>query len=56
MFGRQSQSTDNFLLIAATTILVLALQHYFHANTEPQSNPRLANQRAVPAATVASGI
>jgi membrane protein len=56
MFGRRSQPTDNLLLIAATTILVLALEHHFQANTEPNPDPRLANQPPVRPDTLASEI
>jgi membrane protein len=38
MSGRRSDSTDNLLLIAATTILILTAQRYFPAN--PPRKPR----------------
>jgi membrane protein len=40
MSDRRSQHTDNLLLIAATTILVLTAQRYFQANTSEKSDPQ----------------
>ena len=40
MSGRRSEHTDNLVLIAATTLLVLTAQRYFQANTAPKSAPR----------------
>jgi membrane protein len=39
MFLRRSESTDNMLLVAATTILILAAQRYFQPNPRPKSYP-----------------
>jgi membrane protein len=39
MSGGRSQQTDDLLLVAATTILVLTAQRYFQANSLPISNP-----------------
>jgi membrane protein len=46
MSGRRSDHTDNLLLIAATTILVLTAQRYFQTAT-PQQPERPANSLAV---------
>jgi len=43
MSGQRSEQTNNLLLIAATTILILTAQRYFQANTHPKSQPRLAD-------------
>jgi membrane protein len=59
MFARRSPPTDNWLLIAATTIFVLALEHHLQADTEPNSDPRLAKDSLLanqPPAPRASGI
>jgi membrane protein len=45
MSGRRSDPTDNLLLIAATTILILTAQRYFQ-NTRPQEPERPANSPA----------
>ena len=45
MSGRRSDPTDNLLLIAATTILILTAQRYFQ-NTPPQEPERPANSPA----------
>ena len=37
MPGRRSTPNDNLLLIAATTLLVLALQRYFQKSPLPES-------------------
>ena len=39
MSGRRSLHTDNLLLIAATTILILTAQRYFQANTPRDPGP-----------------
>jgi membrane protein len=41
MPGRRSTPNDNLLLIAATTLLVLALQRYFQKSPLPESGPPL---------------
>jgi len=43
MSGQRSEQTNNLLLIAATTILILTAQRYFQANTHPKSQPQLAD-------------
>ena len=43
MSGQRSEQTNNLLLIAATTILILTAQRYFQANAHPKSQPRLAD-------------
>ena len=43
MSGRRSPPSDNLLLIAATTILVLTAQRYFRSNPRRKSDPPLAN-------------
>ena len=43
MSGQRSEQTNNLLLIAATTILILTAQRYFQANTHPKSRPQLAD-------------
>jgi membrane protein len=53
MSGRRSESTDNLLLIAATTILILTAQRYFQANTSRRSAAQLANSLAAPPADFA---
>jgi membrane protein len=49
MSGRRYEANNNLLLIAATTILILTLQHYFQTNPSqtdptPESDPRVAGQ------------
>ncbi len=46
MSGRRSQHNDNVLLIAATTILVLAAQNYFQAKSTRRPYPRVAEPAA----------
>src|SRR5665213_3693217 len=41
MSARRSGSTDDWLLVAATAILVLTLQRYFQANAPDRRDPRL---------------
>jgi len=43
MSGRRSLHSDNLLLIAATTILILTAQRYFQGNTSRRSDPQLAH-------------
>src|SRR6202048_3017714 len=43
MSGQRAEQTNNLLLIAATTILILTAQRYFQANTHPKSRPQLAD-------------
>jgi membrane protein len=43
MSGQRSEQTNNLLLIAATTILILTAQRYFQAKTHPKSQPQLAD-------------
>jgi membrane protein len=43
MSSRRSEQTDNLLLIAATTILILTARRYFQANPLRKSDPQLAN-------------
>jgi hypothetical protein len=37
MSGGRSNHTENLVLIAATAFLVIAVQHYFQADTPPSS-------------------
>jgi membrane protein len=48
MSGRRSEHTDNLLLIAAITILILTAQRYFQANTPRRSTAQRANSAAAP--------
>jgi membrane protein len=48
MSGRRSLHTDNLLLIAATTILILTAQRYFQANTLRKSQPQLTDPEVAP--------
>src|ERR1700730_14748194 len=43
MAGQRSEQTNNLLLIAATTILILTAQRYFQASTHPKSQPQSAD-------------
>jgi membrane protein len=47
MSGRRSTPSDNLLLIAATTILILSAHRYFQANTRPKSAPTPQNSPTV---------
>jgi membrane protein len=46
MSGERSEQTDNLVLIAATTILILTAQRYFQANTHRKSQPQSADPAA----------
>ena len=48
MSGGRSQQTDDLLLVAATTILVLTAQRYFQANSLPISDPAPSNPAISP--------
>ena len=48
MSGGRSQQTDDLLLVAATTILVLTAQRYFQANSLPISDPAPSNPAIPP--------
>jgi membrane protein len=48
MSGQRSPRTDNLLLIAATTILVLAAQRYLQATSSPQPAPQPADPAPSP--------
>ena len=48
MSGRRSLHTDNLLLIAATTILILTAQRYFQANTLRKSQRQLTDPAVAP--------
>jgi membrane protein len=54
MSGRRSAHTDNLLLIAATTILVLTAQRYFEALRT--SHPRLGHSAVVQPGSLAPGL
>jgi len=43
MSGRRSEQTNNLVLIAATTILILTAQRYFQPNAHQKPQPQLAN-------------
>jgi membrane protein len=43
MSGRRSEQTDNLLLIAATTVLILTAQRYFQASTHRKPQPQFAH-------------
>jgi len=51
MSGGRSNHTENLVLIAATAFLVIAVQHYFQADTPPSSatpniGPAVSQQRS----------
>jgi membrane protein len=48
MSGGQSQQTDDWLLVAATTILLLTAQRYFQANSPPISDEAPSNPAISP--------
>jgi membrane protein len=48
MSGGRSQQTDDWLLVAATAILVLTAQRYFQANSLPISDPVPSNPAIAP--------
>jgi membrane protein len=48
MSGRRSPHSDNLLLIAATTILILTAQRYFQADASQKTDPRFTNSAPVP--------
>jgi membrane protein len=48
MSGGRSQQTDDLLLVAATTILVLTAHRYFQANSLPISDPAPSNPAISP--------
>jgi membrane protein len=48
MFLRRSESTDNMLLVAATTILILAAQRYLQPNPRPKSCPEPEDSALAP--------
>jgi membrane protein len=56
MSGRRSLHSDNLLLIAATTILILTAQRYFRAGTLRKSLSRPTNSEAAPRGTFAREI
>jgi membrane protein len=47
MSGPRSEQTNNLVLIAATTILILTAQRYFQANTHREPEPQLADPAVV---------
>jgi membrane protein len=53
MSGRRSPHSDNLLLIAATTLLVLTAQRYFQTDAPPPSNPDAADSAIAPRGTFA---
>jgi membrane protein len=53
MPGRRSLLSDNLLLIAATTILILTVQRYLQGHAARRSEPQLANSTLAPAGNFA---